>query len=296
MSENTYLCQAARDALSLSDVERIRHILALKWIGYPRAKQILENLEILISHPKVHRMPNLLLISPTNNGKTAIVRRFAEMHPLVDDPNATSVTIPVVFVDAPPGPDEGRLYSSILERVYRPLAPSSRIDQRAFQVKKLLSAVGTSMLIIDEIHNILTGGPSRQRQFLNVIKELGNELQIPIVGVGTDQALNAIRTDEQMVNRFEVMALPVWRDNEDYTRLLASFEKLLPLRQRSHLTSRDLAIRILGMSEGTIGEIAQVVKRAAVYAIRHHLEHITAECLINIHYIPPSNRRGRRAA
>lgn len=293
---NNYLCQAARDALALSNPDRIRHILALKWIGYPRAKQVLENLEVLMAHPKVHRMPNLLLVAPTNNGKTAIVRRFAELHPVTDDPNAANAVVPIVLVDAPPGPDEGRLYSSILEQVYRPLAPSSRIDQRAFQVKRLLSTVGTSILVVDEIHNILTGGPSRQRHFLNVLKELGNELQIPIVGVGTESALNAIRTDDQMANRFEVMALPVWHDNEDYSRLLASFEKLLPLRQRSYLTSRDLAVRVLGLSEGTIGEIAQVVKRAAIYAIRTHLERITLECLEHIRYVSPSRRRGRSAA
>lgn len=292
---NGHLCKAAQEALALSDNERIRYILGLRWIGYSRAKQVLSNLDALMNHPKVHRMPNMLLIGPTNNGKTAIVRRFAEMHPITDDPNAKSVEIPLVVINAPPGPDVRWLFSSILDRVYRPLEPSARTDQRAFQAKRLLGRVGARMLIIDEFHNMLAGGPQHQRFFRNAIKEIGNELQIPIVGVGTELALNAIRSDDQMANRFEVMALQLWRDDVEYARLLASFEKLLPLRQRSYLTNRDLAVRILGMSEGTIGEISQVIKRAAIYAVRNHIEHITLDCLEHIRYTSPSKRRGRAA-
>jgi superfamily II DNA or RNA helicase len=36
------------------------------------------------------------------------------------------------------------------------------------------------MLIVDEIHHLLAGSATRQRQFLNVLKYLGNELKIPI--------------------------------------------------------------------------------------------------------------------
>ena len=43
------------------------------------------------------------------------------------------------------------------------------------------------MLIIDEFHSLLVGTPRLQRQVMNAIKMLCNELQIPIVGVGTNQ-------------------------------------------------------------------------------------------------------------
>jgi Bacterial TniB protein len=45
------------------------------------------------------------------------------------------------------------------------------------------------MLMIDEIHNIISGSVSRQRQFLNVLKYLSNDLQIPLVTFGTQDAL-----------------------------------------------------------------------------------------------------------
>jgi hypothetical protein len=80
---------------------------------------------------------------------------------------------------------------------------------------------------------VLAGRLLKQRQFLNVIKHLGNELQIPIVAAGTQDAFNAIQTDPQLANRFETAGLRRWTMGEDYLRLLASFEVALPLEQRS---------------------------------------------------------------
>lgn len=47
-----------------------------------------------------------------------------------------------------------------------------------------MRAVGLRILVIDEIHHILAGNLTRQKIFLNVIKFLGNELEIPIVVSG----------------------------------------------------------------------------------------------------------------
>ncbi|WP_442869685.1 TniB family NTP-binding protein [Bradyrhizobium sp. CCBAU 65884] len=45
-------------------------------------------------------------------------------------------------------------------------------------------------------------------------------MQIPLVGVGTAEALREIRSDDQLVNRFEPIALPPWIEDEAYRRLL----------------------------------------------------------------------------
>ncbi|MBP6918808.1 MAG: TniB family NTP-binding protein [Legionellaceae bacterium] len=37
-------------------------------------------LEALISHPKRQRMPNLLIVGPTNNGKSMIIEKFRRTH------------------------------------------------------------------------------------------------------------------------------------------------------------------------------------------------------------------------
>ncbi len=137
----------------------------------------------------------------------------------------------------------------------------------------------------------LTGPVNKQRQFLNVLKYLGNDLQIPLVGLGTKEALRAIQADPQLANRFEPAALPRWRLNQDFQMLLASFERALPLREPSRLAAEPVARKLLGLSEGSLGELSVLLTAAAVYAVQSGAERIDAHVLAAIDWIPPSERR-----
>lgn len=58
----------------LSDEMRIKFINTEHWIYYTKAQQVLTKLRDLINFPQRSRMPNLLILSPTNNGKTMLVK------------------------------------------------------------------------------------------------------------------------------------------------------------------------------------------------------------------------------
>jgi hypothetical protein len=164
-------------------------------------------------------MPNLLVFGETNNGKTALIQRFVQQHlPKLGDDRTLS-RIPVVVIQAP---EERRFYQAILSQVFAPFRPSSSIEDLQHETLRMLVTINVKMLIIDEIHHVLAGPLLKQRHFLNVIKYMGNELQIPIVAAGTHDASNAIQIDPQLANRFEPALLPRWSMN--YLRLLASFE------------------------------------------------------------------------
>jgi hypothetical protein len=276
--------------------ERIAKIQGNRWIRYPIADRIATKLEELLLLPRTHRMPNLLIVGETNNGKTALVRRFVRGHPPQESAGDVPASIPVVAVEAPPVPDERRLYQAILREAFAPFRSSARAGQLEHEVVRLLAAIGVKVLIIDEIQHVLAGPLLRQRAFLNVIKHLGNELQMPIVAVGTQDAFNAIQTDPQLANRFEPAALQRWTMGEDYLRLLASFEKLLALEQRSDLLDPAMAIKVLSLSEGTIGEISALLCRAAIAAIESGTERITIASLDRCGYVAPSERRRAASA
>ncbi|HET9504238.1 MAG TPA: TniB family NTP-binding protein [Hymenobacter sp.] len=270
---------------------RIKELALSPVIGYPLAKKAMDRLEDLLVHPPTHRMPNLLLVGNTNNGKTVIAGRFLELHPAYSLPDEDFVRVPVVMVQAPPIPDEKRLYNGILDKLATPYKVNDKIDRKQHQVMQLLATVQARMLIIDEIHHVLAGNLTKQRGFLNVIKYLSNELQIPIVAIGTKDAFRAIHTDPQLANRFEPHLLPRWRDGEDYRRLLASFERKLPLRKSSYLESDELSLKILSMSEGAIGEISNLLRQAAIRAIHNGQECITTRLLEQIGWQAPSQRK-----
>lgn len=52
-------------------------------------------------------------------------------------------------------------------------------------------------MIIDEVHHLLAGSVREQRQLLNQLKFISNELRMPIVALGTSEALYAMQTDPQ---------------------------------------------------------------------------------------------------
>lgn len=292
-SEFSHLGEKAIAALKLGDKQRIDRIRGARWIGYTNAKKILDKLEDLLTHPKKHRMPNLLIVGDTNNGKTMLVNRFYHKHLPNDNPTGDNIILPVLLIQAPPVPDENRFYNSILESINAPYKASDRPDKKQFQTIRILEQLETRMLMIDEIHHILAGNLTKQRHFLNTVKYLGNELKISIVGIGIQDAFNAIQTDPQLANRFEPVTLPRWEMDTEYLRLLTSFEHMLPLRKRSNLADVNLALKILAMSEGILGEISAILTKAAVKAIKTRAEHINIQLLDSIDWTQPSDRKHR---
>jgi hypothetical protein len=272
---------------------RIRRIRTDRWIGYARAEAVLAALEDLLTFPKRMRMPNLLLVGPTNNGKTMVVEKFRRTHLATGagEPAEGAALVPVLKMQMPSGPDEGRFFGAILDALGMPFSPRDRIAIKQDTAVRLMRATKVRLLVIDELHNLLSGTTMQQRRLLNVLRWLGNELQIPLIGVGTVEALRAIRSDDQLVNRFEPFPLPLWTDDDEYRRLLSTLEAVLPLRKPSHLTEPAMAARILSASEGVLGEIIAIVIRAAVLAVDTGKETISARMMESAGFIRPSERR-----
>ena len=287
----SHLHENIKPLLNQPEAERILKIRSSSWIGYPKANEIMDKLDDLLIHPKTLRMPNLLIVGDTNNGKTVVVNRFFSKNKPIIDERTEQLVANVLYVQAPVKPDEKRFYNSILDALHVPYQFNDKVEKKEYQVITLLKKIGIKMLIIDEIHQILSGTPTAQRIFLNVIKHLSNELQIVIVGVGIRDAFNVVNSDPQISNRFEPKVLPLWNMNEDYIRLLASYEYILPLKKPSGLTDQSLAIKILSMSEGTIGEISAVLKLSAELAIKKGTECVTKKILESIDYTSPSDRK-----
>lgn len=97
MNSLNHLSATAKEFVYLSNDERIEYILRDRWIGYDRANHIIAKLEDLLVHPKIGRMPNMLIIGNTNNGKSRIVKHFVEKHPAVDNPTGRGIKVPVLL-------------------------------------------------------------------------------------------------------------------------------------------------------------------------------------------------------
>lgn len=288
-AELTHLHAGARPVALLPDEERLRHVRAERWIGYSRANEALDRLEELLAWPARQRMPNLLLIGPTNNGKSMIVEKFRRLHPPIPHPDREE--IPVLVMQMPSEPSVIRFYVALLAALGAPLRPRQRLADLEQVALALLRATGVRMLVVDELHNVLAGRGDVRREFLNLIRFLGNQLRIPLVGVGTREAYLAIRSDDQMENRFEPFPLPLWQPGPEAFSLLASFAASFPLRRPSPIATEEMAVYLLTRSEGTIGELTRLLTDAAVAAIDSGEEAINQRTLLLASYLGPTQRR-----
>src|SRR5260370_15689569 len=130
-----------------------------------------------------------------------IIEKFRRAHRPVS--HQAREEIPVLVVQMPSDPSVGRFYTALLAATGAPLRAGhprvADLEQLALRVHR---ATGVRVLVIDELHNLLSGRGDRRREFLNLRRFLGNELRIPLVGAGTREAYLAILADDALENRF----------------------------------------------------------------------------------------------
>jgi len=287
-----HLRPEARELARLPAGERLARVPANRWIGYGRASQAVALLERLLAfEPGRVRPRNLLVVGPTNNGKTAIAEHFLRIHPQRPSDDGEHDVMPVLLVQMPPSPAVGRLYAAVLAGLGMPEAMYGRSPDRETMALRLLRKVGCRMVLLDELHNLLAAPDQRQRELLNLLRYLGNELRVPLACFGTREAYLAIRSDDQLENRFEPFLLPSWEDGLEFARLLASFEAVLPLCEPSGLGSPAMCAHVLRRSEGTIGEVAALLAAATEAALLAGEERIGLSALETAEYQPPTVRR-----
>lgn len=176
-----------------------------------------------------------------------------------------------------------------------PYTQNSNLAIKKEQVKKGLIERQTRMIIIDEFQHLIAGSHNAQRSFLNYIKDLSNELKIPIVAAGVESAFSALQTDEQLANRFDIAVIPKWRvdsreDAKKFASLINSIEKQIPLDKPSNLFKGELLKEIYYRSEGLIGEASKAIRLVALKAIESDVDCITKDYFMENVDLPPSKR------
>lgn len=273
MSKFQHLFPASQSLAGKSATERIRRIRADRWISYPRAEQALTKLDTLIGFPKCARMPNLLIVGESGMGKTMIIEKFMRDHPVSFDEISGTTRMPVIVVQMTSGPDEARFYRRVLAAIGAPEPPRATLSLLESLVLRLLMQIRPSMLVIDEIHSLQAGSIREQARFLNMLRFLGNELRIPLVCVGTQQARNALRTDDQLVRRFEAFTLPGWKNGAQFEGLIGSLLRSLPLRHESEMDGPAMK-RIITATGGITANIFSLMGQLAIDAIESGEERI----------------------
>src|SRR6202453_2151996 len=114
ISNLDHLQAPSRVLAELSAQERIAWIRQDRWIQYPRAQRILEQLADLVDYPPRDRMPCLVIFGSTGMGKTRVVQKFLRDNRTHFDKKLGRTRLPVVSIQMPCSPTERYLYEELL--------------------------------------------------------------------------------------------------------------------------------------------------------------------------------------
>jgi Bacterial TniB protein len=258
------------------------------WIGYPAANTAIEAMDRLVSLPKVLRMPSLLLVGQSNNGKSAILARFAKRHELRTDEQFGLPVLPVLRVTMPSSPSEGAFWSELLANLGLAFRERDAAEHKRRQVEKALMNFAVRVIAIDELHHVANAGKDAAK-ILGALKNLTTNLRISLVAAGTPAALNALNSDPQLLSRFAPHVLGRWPLDREYLRFLASYEQTMPLPMPSQLASAAMAPIIYGRSGDAIGGTVTLLRAAALRAIAVGSPCVTAAIIEETAIVNPAS-------
>lgn len=272
--------------LQADETARIAAVRAPRWISHPVANKAHVAMGMLLDQPASLRPRGLLLTGHYHNGKTMIAERFAVEHLRQAERQRVWVN------QTREGAGLSHFYTSILSSLRAPQAAGWRSLSRAGeQVDHLLERLKPRLLIFDEFHSALRGRRQDVKAIFSFLRRIARVHDISPVLVGEVAVFDAVHDTDEMGSRFDTVPIPRWGYDEDFAMLLDSLEASMPLERASGLSREPLAKMIHDLSEGLIGEIVDIVARAAVAAIVGGEEQITGATLSALGYVPLSKRR-----
>lgn len=261
-----HLLPQIRAMLDWPAEERIKYVQRDKWLEYAAASATLRAMSDLLVQPSKVRQRGVFVIARPDNGKSALLRRFAALN-RATTLESGEASVPVALVWSPDEPTEAKLWVQVLKALKVPHRSSDSARHLKEQALRTIEFLKVRMLVFDELHNILRGSVRKTEHLLTLLKMLLNELPLRIVVAGTKEAVQALVTDAQLATRFDSFPLPPWDEGMPLLSLLKGLEAVLPLPSPSGLATSEMVKLMLPRANQTVGGYVVQVKLAAELAI-----------------------------
>ena len=262
-----HLLPEIRAWATLPDDRRFTIIRTEKFIAYRRAQELLGKLDELVTFPPRTRPPSMLVFGEPDIGKSMLYNAFLRRHPACFEADIGLRLSPAVGMEMPPGPSEKAFWRDLLARIGVPMRPRDPADHLQDLALRLLRQMRCRVLLVDEVHNLLSGSYREQRRMLNLLKYISNRVGVSLVGFGTEEAVLALQSDPQLASRFELFPLERWKPDKELQGLVATLLAMMPLRLPSEVSSPEMVKVLWETSSGITGRLFRIIEIAAVQAI-----------------------------
>lgn len=257
------------------------------FIEHKRLKELLESIRHCHEYSKISAEPECMFIGGyAGTGKTTLQEYYARQFPRAVLEERTHV--PVLRGRVPQRASDKTLVTELLRCIGDPAAEKGTSYNQTTRLRLLMRECGTEILFLDEFQHFID--KDSQKILKNIsdwLKNLIDQSRIPIVLCGmpyADEILDA-PGNEQLKRRFSVRVSldPFgWTTKEEqaeFRGFLKSVDVMLPFQKPSRLADMDMAYRFFCATNGRIGKVMKIVRRAAELAIHAPLECLNLEVL-----------------
>jgi predicted AAA+ superfamily ATPase len=254
-------------------------------ITFPRFNRVLDKIAQCHTHSKIAAEPECLLITGVQGaGKTTLCRTYARRYPRRVTRKGTS--IPVLSTSAPSISTKKSLPTRLLRDLGDGAADKGTSVTQTLRIIKLVESCGVELIILDEFQHFIDSDSNVVLvNISNWLKDLINETEKPVVLVGMPHSEVVLGANPQLERRFAMRERlePFGWDTParqgEFSSFLKHLDRKLPLPKRSNLASYELAFRIYCATDGLIGYVMKLVRRAAGLAVERKLERVEMELL-----------------
>lgn len=238
-----------------------------------------------LASKKFTARPGLAVSGQSTLGKSTATMWVAKQHEQRmrektgrgDDPKYA----PVVYVPTPAGTTTKGMMTAFCQWLGLPIHRQATAQDLTEQVVTVLRTMGTSMVLLDEIHNLKTRS-STGADAASALKGFAERLDAVFVYTGIDLPSSDLFTGTigaQLAGRVTMYEMQSFgastqQQRDDWADLIAAIEELLPLAKHKTGTLEGLAAYLFDRTGGSIGSLRLLVSKAAQVAMDDGTERV----------------------
>jgi type II secretory pathway predicted ATPase ExeA len=270
----------------MSKEERCRLAESI-FVQHPRLNSLIEIIKHAHRYSRIAAEPECVFIGgPPGAGKTTLLEHYKLQFPAVD--HGEIIEVPVLCGRVPSKATDKNLVTTLLMGLGDPAAHKGSAFNQTTRLKLFVKECGVRLIILDEFQHFLDKDSWKVlKNVSDWLKNLIDEAKVPIILIGMPYAAQILDApgNEQLQRRFAVRASLDsfgWKTPEErieFRAFLKAVDEHLPLLQRSHLADPLMAFRFYCATNGRVGKVMKIVRRATELALDQGLEHLSLEIL-----------------
>jgi hypothetical protein len=267
-------------------IEAKMELLNTIYICYPRFKEVLGAFDYCHHFSSCQDEPEcLFLTGETGVGKTTIYRTYANRYPRKVTREKTIV--PILDVTIPAPATVKTVVTKMLWKLGDPAYERGTIGIQTIRLINLLKNCGVELIILDEFQHFIDRDSAKVLQTVaNWLKTLILDTNLPIILIGLPEAeqIFKLKSLSQLSRRFAHRCYLhpfTWDDDHglEFRTFLHLLELELPLRELSHLSDEDMALRFYYASDGIVAYIMKLIRYGTYLALSQNYEQLNLNIL-----------------